>query len=98
MIVNLNDKKFKSAKQGDIFVIEIVDGVKVAVPIAKKEILKCEIRTLEKQQEQINELKNQLKNQDEKIANLEEIVKVFSKSIYNFVNIMKGDNSNEKDI
>ena len=96
MIVNLNDKKFKSAKQGDIFVIEIVDGVKVAVPIAKKEILKCEIKTLERQQEQINELKGTIKKQDEKIAELEKIVKVYSKSIYDFVNIMKGDNSNEE--
>lgn len=39
MIVDLNDKAFEKAKDGDIFVIEEKNGKKYAAPISKEELL-----------------------------------------------------------
>ena len=39
MIVDLNDKAFEKAKDGDIFVIEEKNGKKYATPISKEELL-----------------------------------------------------------
>lgn len=91
MIVDLNDKKFSKAKQGDIFIIEEVNGKKVAVPVTKEELLKSELETLRSLQRQINVLKKKVKNQDNKIA-------TYSESIYKFINIMNGGNTNEETI
>lgn len=91
MIVDLNDKKFSKAKKGDIFVIEIIDGKKVAVPITKEELLRCEIETMNKQQEQINDLKKAIKKQNETIND-------YCESIHKFIKIMNGGNNNEETI
>lgn len=98
MIVDLNEKKFSKAKKGDIFVIEIIDEKKVAVPITKAELLKCEIETMGKLQEQINELKETNKKQNETLKNQNITIKDFCDSLYKFIKIMNGGNDNEETI
>lgn len=98
MIVELNDEKFIKAKKGDIFVIENIDGKNVAVPITKEELLKCEIETLKSLQKQINNLKSELKKQKEVIKKQNQKIATYSESIYKFINIMNGGNTNEETI
>lgn len=98
MIVDLNDKKFSKAKQGDIFVIEENKGKKVAVPITKEELLKSELETLRGLQKQINELKNSIKKQNKVIKSQNEKIDAYCKSIHNFITIMNGGKANEETI
>lgn len=98
MIVDLNDNKFSEAKNGDIFIVEVMDGKKVATPIAKDELLKSELKTLRNLQIQINALKESIKAQNEVIKKQNQKIATYSESIYKFINIMNGGNTNEETI
>ena len=96
MKVELNDVAISEAKNGDVFVIEEKKGKKYAKPIPKKELLKPQNESIAELQRQVNALKDQIGEQNEKI--LEQNVKIdaYTKAIYKFINILKGENINEE--
>lgn len=98
MIVDLNDKKFNKASQGDIFVIEEINGKKVAVPITKEELLKSELKTLKSLQTQINGLKELIKVQNNIIGEQNKKINAYCESIHKFITIMNGGNADEETI
>lgn len=98
MIVDLNDNKFSEAKNGDIFIVEVMDGKKVATPITKDELLKSEIETMKRLQEQINDLKDLIIAQNEVISEQNVKMTTYTTALYKFINIMNGGNTNEKTI
>lgn len=117
MLVELNDSKFKEAKNGDLFAIEVKDGKKYATPISKDELLNTVTNTLNSLQAQINELKkemlkehqktnslitmqnitikNHMGNQNKVLEAQNKKIDKYSKSIYEFIDIMKGETTNE---
>lgn len=117
MLVEINDNKFRNAKQGDLFVIEVSNGKKYATPISKAEYMQEEKNTIQNLQEQINDLKKELlvqyeainklittQNtvikkhmdlQNEAMKNQTKKIDKYSKSIYEFIDIMKGETTNE---
>lgn len=91
MIVELQDDAFKKAKNGDVFVIEEKNGKKYAKPISKKELLKTQNESLAKMQTQVNEMQKIVENQNKKIDE-------YTNSIYKFIKILKGENTNEENV
>lgn len=92
MEVNLNDKAFRNAKVGDIFIIEEKNGSKFATPISKEELFKCEIESINLLRKDFNELK---KSTHDELEKQKETIENYTNSIYEFIEIMKGETNNE---
>lgn len=91
MIVELQDDAFVKAKNGDVFIIEEKNGKKYAKPISKKEFFKTQNESLAKMQTQVNDLQKTVENQNKKIDE-------YTNSIYKFIKILKGENTNEENV
>lgn len=74
MIVELNDKEFAKAHNGDIFVIEEKNGKKYAKPISKEELLGDVYLKLGNAQFEILSFKNMVAEQDKQINAFKEFI------------------------
>lgn len=74
MIVDLNDKAFKDAKQNDIFIIEEKNDKKYARPVAINELFEEQFKQLDECQKNCFDFKEIVKEQKEEIANLKKFI------------------------
>ena len=75
MFVELNDKAFYKANEGDIFSIQIIHNKKFAAPISKQELLDAELKRISLLEQEVDRLKQekqklQEENEELKLENV----------------------------
>lgn len=88
MFVELNDKAFYKANEGDIFSIQIIHNKKFAAPISKQELLDAELKRISLLEQEVDRLKQEKQKLQEEN---EEFKKNVNEKINRFISVFKNE-------